>query len=116
MTDQAPPDRDPWTEFARLLLGDGYVPPPGTDPTPDEGLDPADEFGLAVLLAMGERMGVPPDYDPDSPAELDLDAPRAPRPDKSQGRRTTPAPDPATAFGAAIIDAINDPRGRWRGI
>jgi hypothetical protein len=115
MTDQKP-DPDPWTTFARLLLGDTE---PGGHKDPDDiyaGLDDADQFALALHFALGGRLGVPDDFEADDTAEPDPNAPRAPRPDRSQGPHRAPPPDPAIEFGQRLLAAIDYPHARWRGI
>jgi hypothetical protein len=73
MTDQAPPARSPWEEFADLLLGGlpATDPTPATDPdsTPGgngsiyDGLDEPSAFELALHLARGGTLGVPDTFE-----------------------------------------------------
>jgi hypothetical protein len=115
---------DEWEEFARLLLGDkdfdAHKDPAHKDPAhkgPDDvyaGLDDADQFALAVHFAQGGRLGVPDDYEPGELTRDDENTPRAPRPDRSQGRHAPPAPDPANLFAARVLDRLNYPPARWR--
>jgi hypothetical protein len=108
-TDEPTPEQ----EFQSLLLG---VDTSGGRPDGlYDGLLPEDQFVLALRLAAGDTLGVPPDYSPDPTP--DPDAPRPPKPDRSQGRRTSSVRDPAAEFGNRIIDAIDRPYpSRWRGI
>jgi hypothetical protein len=103
---------DPAAEFAALLSAQ-----PASDPTDSiyERLEPADQFALVLHLAGGGRLGVPDGFEAGDSTQPDPDAPRAPRLDKSQGRRTTPLEaDPAVAFGQRVIDALDGRPGRWR--
>jgi hypothetical protein len=84
-----------------------------------DGLEPGDAFGLALHLASGGTLGVPADYNPDSPGSVDPtpdpDAPRRPQPDMSQGRGSAAPTDPAATFGHRLLDAIDRPYpARWR--
>jgi hypothetical protein len=114
MTDEEPPARSEWEQFASLLLGDTE---PAGHKDPDDvyaGLDPADQFALALHFAQGGRLGVPDDFEASDTTQPDPDAPRAPRPDRSQGRHSAPAPDPANLFADRVLDRLNYPPARWR--
>jgi hypothetical protein len=113
VTDQEP-GPDPWRQFAALLIGSDHDPSPDADDL-YAGLSEPDAFALALHLAAGGTLGVPDDYQPDATSEPEENAPRAPRPDKSQGRHARPERDPRSEFGNLITDALNRPYpSRWR--
>jgi hypothetical protein len=102
---------NPAAEFAALVSDQ-----PASEPTDSiyAGLDDADAFALALHFAGGGRLGVPDSYQAGDTTQPDENAPRRPRPDKSQGAHRPAPRDPATLFADRVLGVINYPPRRWR--